>query len=147
MNCNKIKKYLDDYILGEIDTSLEIKINEHLLECAHCRQQVNEKESFFASFKESAKFIPPEQTYQKIAGSVFRPDPRKKPFLAGWSWRFAYTVAAFFAGMVLMRIADTQFNKFEEQTEIEVKYEPTYRVPFSDTVLFYTAPPKNLAKI
>ena len=33
MNCKEIKEYIFDYLLGELDTLLEIRINEHLLRC------------------------------------------------------------------------------------------------------------------
>ncbi|GAI19061.1 unnamed protein product, partial [marine sediment metagenome] len=34
-----------------------------------------------------------------------------------------------------------------ESPKAEIKYEPARKEPFSDTVQFYSAPPKNLAKI
>lgn len=147
MNCIKIKQYLDDYISGEVDSKIEIQINAHILRCHDCRKKIEEKEAVCNFFKNAQRFEPPKVLYQRIRDQVIRPVPRRNAIWPSWQMSLVYATATFFLGMVLMRTIDRRFVKVETGTKLEVKYEPTYKKTFSDTVLFHPAPPKNLARI
>lgn len=149
MNCEDIRKYIDDYILGELEPDIEIQINEHLIACVACKKNIEEKEAEINIFKKSRKFLPPKGLYSRVRSEVMPIKKEKKVSL--WLWnlskRLVYAVAVFFLGMVIMRTIDILYLKTKQKSKVEVKYETKYRVPFSDTVQFYSAPPKNLARI
>jgi anti-sigma factor RsiW len=146
MNCEEIKKYLDDYILGEIDPVIEIQISEHLAECQNCQKEIKEREVVIESLKTSEKFEPPNEVYTKIKDDILIPRKEKR-LLWGIPKRFSYAAASFVIGVILMHTADVLFLPVENAPKVEIRYEPTRKVPFSDTVQFHSAPAKNLARI
>ncbi len=147
MKCQELNEYFDDYILGEVDPALEIRINEHLPECSKCRAEVEEKERLTDYFTIKTSRQPPADAYRKIKDRIFLPGRVRKPFWASYTVRLAALSAAFVFGMILMRVADVVALRSKNEPGIETKARPYYRVPYSDTVQFYAAPAKNLAKI
>lgn len=146
MNCKEIRKYFDDYILGELDPSIEIQVNEHLTECSNCQKGLDEKEAVMNLLKDSRKFEPSNEAYSRI-NSKIRVPVREKKIIWGLPKSLIYATAAFIFGIAVMRTADILFFQVAESPKAEIKYEPARKEPFSDTVQFYSAPPKNLAKI
>jgi predicted anti-sigma-YlaC factor YlaD len=147
MDCAEIKKYFDDYILGEIDPEIEIQINEHLLICPNCKDEIKELENLTVIFKNDKKFSPPEAVYKRIKNQLLI---HRKPrsFTPVFAKRMLYLAASFFLGMVMMRTIDILLTEGkQERPAPEFKYETKSRLPFSDTVQFSPAPPKNLAQI
>lgn len=146
MNCKDIRKYFDDYILGELDPAIEIQVNEHLAECDNCQKELDDKETMMNLLKDSQKFKTPDEVYSRISSKIRVPIREKKNI---WVLpkSLVYTAAAFLFGIIVMRTADILFFQVTESPKAEIKYEPARKEPFSDTVQFYSAPPKNLAKI
>jgi len=146
MDCREIKKYLEDYILEELDPTIEIQINAHLAECEQCRKDSEEKQKLINAFRESHRFAPPLDTYKRIRSSIYVPRKEKR-FVWGFPKSFVFATAAFLLGIVLMRTVDVFIFSLQERQKVEVRFEPLQRAPFSDTVQFYTVPVKNLARI
>jgi predicted anti-sigma-YlaC factor YlaD len=146
MNCKEIRKYFDDYILGELDPVIEIQVNEHLAECNNCQKELDDKETVMNFLKDSRKFEPSNEIYNRISSKI-RVPVREKKNIWVLPKSLVYTAAAFLFGIIVMRTADILFFQVEESPKVEIKYEPARKEPFSDTVQFYSAPPKNLAKI
>jgi len=147
MTCEELREFFDDYILGELDEAVEIRISEHLLECGSCRREVEERESLFVDFRNIPKLIPPESANRKIRNTVLTPTGEKKPFYRHWIAKTAYMAAAFLVGMVLMRGVDVVSLRAREKPAAETRIRPSYRIPYADTIKFYSAPAKNLARI
>ncbi len=147
MKCQELNEYFDDYILGEADPALEIRINEHLLECHQCRQVLEVRERLLADFRRASVGPPPESAWRAVRRAIGAGRHERKPFYARWFFQAVYVAAAFLAGMVLMRTADVISLRAREKPVEETRIRPPYRVPYSDTVQFYAAPAKNLAKI
>ncbi len=146
MDCKEIKEYFDDYILGELDPTIEIQIHGHLEECRKCQKNIEEREMFINQFRDSHKFRPSENAYRRIRSTILVPEKEKRLVWA-LPKKFVYAAAAFLLGIVLMRAIDVLIFPIEERPKAEVKYEPLRKEPYSDTVQFYFVPAKNLAKI
>ncbi len=146
MECKETQKYFDDFILGELDPRIEIKINEHLTECKRCKKEFKKIESVITIMKRSKKFEPSTETYRRISSRITLPRKERR-LVWGIPKSFVYAVAAFLLGIVVMRAIDVQIFSMQERPKIEVKYEPLRKEPFSDTVQFYAVPVKNLVKI
>ncbi len=146
MDCKEIQKYFDDYILDELDSVIEIQVNEHLTECDNCQKELGEKEAVMNLLKDSQKFEPSNEVYNRISSKIRVPVKEKK-IIWGLPKSLIYATAAFIFGIVVMRTADILFFPIEEPPKAEIKYAPVRKEPFSDTVQFYSVPVKNLAKI
>ena len=147
MKCEDIKDCFDDFVLGEVDPAMEIAINEHLLECPACRQELGEREALFADLRRTTACPPPERAWHEVRRSVQTLSRDRKPRFVRWFAPIVYVATAFLTGMVLMRAADVITFRAREKPAMETGNRPSYRVPYSDTVQFYAAPAKNLAKI
>lgn len=146
MDCREIRRYLEDYIVGELDPTTEIQINEHLAECQQCSKDYEERGKLVNTFRESHRFAAPRDAYKRIQRDI---SVSKKEKRSVWIFpkSFVFATAAFLLGIVLMRTIDVFVLSLEERQKVEVRYEPLQREPFTDTVQFYTVPVKNLARI
>lgn len=147
MSCEEIRELIDDYILGEVDPAQEIRINEHVLSCAQCRKELEGREAGIGYFAAVPKAVVSDGVYRTIQSRLFPPRRGKRPFFASLAGRLVFVSAAFLVGMVLMRTVDVVSFRVKEKPAIETKARPYYRIPFADTIKFYSAPAKNLARI
>jgi predicted anti-sigma-YlaC factor YlaD len=147
MKCQEFRDHFDDYILGEVEPAIEIRINEHLLECDACRRDIEERETLYKDFRDIPKAGPPGSAFFRVKKSIRQPTRAKKPFYARWSLRTAALAATFILGMVLMRGVDVVSLRNREKPTMETGIRPYYRIPYADTIKFYSAPAKNLARI
>lgn len=146
MKCREIKTLFDDYILGELSPEFEIQINEHLSECKSCKKELQEKEVAIIAIKKSTVFEPSSESFRRIRKELPVPErPRNSIWL--FPKQFVYALAAFLFGLVLMRSVDVLMFRQKEVPQAEIKYKTHHREPFVDTVEFYHAPAKNLARI
>jgi len=146
MKCKEICDLLDEYILGELDPESEIQINEHLSECQSCKDELCEKEATVTAIKKVTRFDPSAEVLKRIRRSLPR-QGKGQPFLWLFPKRFIYALAAFLFGIVLMRSVDILIFEQKEAPQAEIKFETRHQEPFVDTVEFYHAPAKNVAKI
>ena len=65
MKCKEMQKHLDDYILGELDSVVEIQMNEHLAECKKCQKILEEKEAAMNVFRNTQRFEPAAGTSRR----------------------------------------------------------------------------------
>jgi anti-sigma factor RsiW len=146
MKCKEICDLLDEYILGELDPEIEIQMNEHLSACQSCKAKMYEKEATITALRKVTTFNPSAQALRRIRRSLIG-QGRKQPFLWRFPKRFVYALAAFLFGIVLMRSVDILIFKQKQAPKAELKFETRHQEPFVDTVEFYHAPAKNVAKI
>ena len=145
-HCKEIKKYFDDYILGELDSDTEIQMNEHMSECKECAEELAKREAAFNIVRNSARFEPSAETFRRIKRQIFVQRKQWRLFRV-FPKSVVYAAAAFLLGVVLMRSVDVFIFRQKEVPQAEIKYETHHREPFVDTVEFYHAPAKNLARI
>lgn len=144
MKCADITGYLYDFVLEELDPDIEIRIHEHLTECTACRAAVQEIEKFTAALQDQTRFTPGSDVYRRVRRALPR-KARQKLF----SWlpvSVGYALAAFLLGAVVMRAADFFIKGDEKTAEQKIQYEPLRKMPYADTVEFYTVPVENLAR-
>ena len=146
MNCSEIKEYLLDHILEELDPELQIQINEHLAVCGQCRTEAAATERLVDGFAASARFEPVPDVYRDIAGRIGKKQPSRAK-LFGIPRSFVFALGAFMLGIIVTRSVDTIVRNRTEPSGIEVRQELPRKVPFSDTVEFYSVPAKHLARI
>jgi predicted anti-sigma-YlaC factor YlaD len=145
MKCANAQKFLDDFLLGELDPETEMQINEHLNECNVCREALRTREDFMKEFKIGTAHEPAQTIYPQIKKRIVRSVYHRRYW---WIFprQFVYTLGAFILGIVIMRIADVISQKKPESLQVEIYRVPVYQEPFADTVQFYTAPAKHLAR-
>ena len=144
MKCIDIKPYLFDFVVGELDPDIEIQVHEHLGDCSSCRSFVEELEAVTSPLKISTRFEPAPGVYRRVRTVL----PRKRPRRV-FSWlpvSAGYALAAFLLGAAITHTADTIALRSERAVEREIQYEPPGRMPYADTVEFYTVPVKNLVR-
>ncbi|MGB3340242.1 MAG: zf-HC2 domain-containing protein [bacterium] len=146
MKCKEICNLLDDYILGELTSELEIQINEHISECRLCKKELREKEAAIIAIKKSTVFEPSSDSFRRIK-KVLPVSEKSRNSIWFFPKRFVYALAAFLFGLVLMRSVDILIFRQKEIPQAEIKFETHHQEPFVDTVEFYHAPAKNVAKI
>jgi anti-sigma factor RsiW len=144
MNCDRIKKYVDDYFLDELDQAVEMKVSEHLTKCPQCQKEFEKKEALINRLKDSLKLQPSQGVYKRIRTIVKNDCVREKIKWWGLPRQFVYAAAAFLLGVVLMRAIDTIISETEQHPQVEMRYEVPEK---ADTVQFYSAPPKHLARM
>jgi hypothetical protein len=146
MKCEERRKYFDDYILGELDPTIEIQINEHVLVCKDCQKEIEDREKTIVLFKGLRRFAPSNRVYKRIRNKIYVPR-KEKNLLWGLPRSLIHMAAAFLFGLVLMRSIDFIFLETKESPKIETKQEHMRKSPFSDTVQFYSAPAEHLVRI
>ncbi|KPL12849.1 hypothetical protein AMJ74_06030 [candidate division WOR_3 bacterium SM1_77] len=146
MKCSEMKNYLIDYVLEELDSELQIQVNEHLAICKKCRGEILQTEAVIDSFKDSARFKPTPGVYGKISEQIRVAKP-ERPRIFGMPRSLVFALGAFLFGIVVTRSIDAIIVNVREPSSIEVRQEAPRKVPFSDTVEFYSVPAKNLARI
>ena len=146
MKCKEIIGLLDDYILGELTPEIEMQINGHLDECRSCNNELQKREAELALIKHATIFKPDNEAFRRIKRILPNRD-RSAASVLSLPKRFIYAFAAFILGIVLMRSLDILFFTRKEIPQAEIKYETRHHEPFVDTVEFYYAPAKNVAKI
>ena len=146
MKCREIKTLFDDCILGELAPDTEMQMNEHMSECKECAEELAKREAVFNIVRSSAIFDPSAETFRRIKRRIFVQRKQSRLFRI-FPKSVVYAATAFLLGVVLMRSLDVLFLKPEQSPRVETKYETHHREPFVDTVEFYHAPAKNLARI
>lgn len=146
MTCIETRKHLLDHILEELSPELQIQVNEHLITCAECRNESGEIEKTVSAFKNSVTLKPSPEIFSRIGIHV----PLKKrgsPRFFGVPRSLVYAFGAFVLGAIVTRSMDTFVTGNKQPVQIEVREERLREAPFSDTVEFYAAPARNLARI
>ncbi|UCD19861.1 MAG: zf-HC2 domain-containing protein [candidate division WOR-3 bacterium] len=147
MKCSELERHLPDHILEELPPELQIQINEHLATCAKCRAESARIETTVSAFKNSVIISPSPEIFARVREQV----PLKKvggARLFGVPKSLVYAFGAFLVGVIITRSVDEIFVTGNKQpVQIEVREEKLREVPYSDTVEFYAAPARNLARI
>lgn len=66
MNCQKAQYLIQEYLENEINFSEQTQLARHLLECAECREEMNQMEQADAYFSSQPLFSPPESLQENI---------------------------------------------------------------------------------
>jgi hypothetical protein len=90
-------------------------------------------------------FEPPASAFKRVQDTITVPR-RDRRFLWIFPKQIVYTFGAFLLGIIIMRFVDAVFLNRTEEPQVEIYRVPAYREPSADTVQFYTAPAKHLAR-
>lgn len=66
MKCLTAKKWISEYIDGDLDNAKMAKLDEHCARCADCRKLLADLQTISAGAKELDALSPPESTWGKI---------------------------------------------------------------------------------
>jgi anti-sigma factor RsiW len=66
MKCLTAKKWISEYIDGDLDAAKKVKLDEHCAQCADCQKLLEDFQTISSSAKELDTFSPPESTWSKI---------------------------------------------------------------------------------
>jgi anti-sigma factor RsiW len=66
MKCLTEKKWISEYIDGELDAAKKTQLNEHCAQCADCKKLLKDFQTISSGAKELDSFSPPENTWGKI---------------------------------------------------------------------------------
>jgi hypothetical protein len=70
MNCQKAQYLIQEYLEKELDTSKRIELTQHLLECAECREEMNQMERADTYFSRQPWLSPPESLRESIMAEL-----------------------------------------------------------------------------
>ncbi len=66
MKCLTAKKWISEYIDGDLDAAKKAKLDQHCAQCADCQKLFVDFQTISSSAKELDTFPPPESTWGKI---------------------------------------------------------------------------------
>ena len=75
MNCQKAQYLTQEYLEEELDTERRIELAQHLLECARCREEMNQMERADAYFSRQQWLSPPESLRENIMAKLSLAQP------------------------------------------------------------------------
>ncbi len=70
--CNSIQVLLGELLLDTISDSDRAKVQEHLLNCAECRVELEELRAFYAVLEEYPVPVPDPAFSKRVTATVFR---------------------------------------------------------------------------
>ena len=70
MDCQKAQYLIQEYLEKELDTSKRIELAQHLLECAECREEMNQMEQADTYFSRQPWLSPPESLRENIMAEL-----------------------------------------------------------------------------
>jgi len=96
MNCDDAKGFLDAYLDGELELSLQLELEQHLSGCAECQAVLKERREFRAFFSAAAPsfMAPPELRDKVLAITREEPTPAKPKVRQFPLWRRPWLYAA-----------------------------------------------------
>jgi hypothetical protein len=66
MKCLTAKKWISEFIDGELDAAKKAQLDEHCAHCADCQKLLDDFQTISSSAKELDTFSPPESTWNRI---------------------------------------------------------------------------------
>jgi anti-sigma factor RsiW len=146
MDCKTIREQLPDYLLGELDPKKELRVSEHLIDCASCKREVQELEKLLGAMKDERSSQPQRDVYERIRLTTGM--RRTVPLLSilHKPIRCYHAVAALVLGIILASLSNTLLEKRAHLSgKIKPAHETIYESPASeDSITFYTAPSRQL---
>jgi predicted anti-sigma-YlaC factor YlaD len=99
MKCLTAKKWISEYIDGDLDATKKTQLDEHCARCADCRKLLEDFQTISRSAKELDTFFPPESTWSKIQEKMTTDEQeilRLAPQKQGWFSlpRLSYVLSA-----------------------------------------------------
>jgi len=70
MDCQKAQYLIQEYLEKELDTDKRVELAQHLLECAECREEMNQMERADAHFSRQPRLSPPESLRENIMAEL-----------------------------------------------------------------------------
>ncbi len=128
MKCEKVAEIEDSYLLGELEGSKMNQIEQHLKECASCRQRIHGYEELLGQmFKSVAPLEPPSDIRDAVIAHANQTAKKEKsnrnlwPFRSGFAPVLGAGIAAYslallaFSVILFLQVQD--LNKQQEQSQ------------------------------
>jgi predicted anti-sigma-YlaC factor YlaD len=145
MDCKTVQRQLVDYLLDELDSKLEIRISEHLVNCTACQKEAERLELLFQSIRDEEPVVPSDRVLNRIrlkTGSKAAMTPLtilQKPV------RLYHALATLILGIVLATLSNVGMKRTTAGPEtVAESYQVIRQSPVSDSITFYTAPSHRL---
>ena len=118
MKCEKVRRLLDTYLDGELDSARQLELQQHLVSCPSCESLVEERREFRAFFAADGgpKYKAPPQLEAKVVAAVRQEQARQKTPFFWQPWVYATAAAAvaavgIFLAHLLFPDIETEFSK------------------------------------
>ena len=136
MNCDLARRYLDAFVDGELEPSVEGALEEHLRNCLSCQSQTWEIREFRSQFRMHApRFKAPTQLRAKVLGMIYQAQAKRSLSLLRYVWICAPVVDVAGLGVVLLLSAPDHGKELSQQAVVEysgVSSEPPVELASSD---------------
>lgn len=93
MNCSTVERFADAVLDGELDASARIEVEQHLSQCAACRERVSFAEWMKASVQRATSVAAPAALRDRVRVALADEGAGRTALLDG-SWRSTLAVAA-----------------------------------------------------
>jgi tetratricopeptide (TPR) repeat protein len=118
MRCSHAKKFISEYIDGDLGTARKARLEDHLSQCSDCRKVLKDLKNIVTDAQRLEEPSPPDNTWQKIESRLESRQPLVTfPELPSRKWfalpGFRYTLAA--AAVVLIVIGVLTLGPFSPQ--------------------------------
>jgi len=70
VNCQTTQYLIQEYLEDELNTTKRLELSQHLLECAACREEMNQMEQADAYFSTQPLLSPPESLLESIMAEI-----------------------------------------------------------------------------
>jgi len=145
VNCKQLKEHIIDYLLGELDTMLEMRINEHLSVCENCKKEVENMETLFEKISDKKELLPHKKAFQLVKKRIKIENRFNHFSFIRRPIKLYYAIATLFLGILLTSLSFILIDKGTiQQEEIKSSYKTKYEYPTPDSITFYTAPSRRL---
>ena len=75
MRCSHAKKFISEYIDGDLAPERKARLEEHLSHCPDCRKILKDLRTIVSDAQELEEFSPPDKTWQKIESRLETKQP------------------------------------------------------------------------
>jgi len=117
MNCNDIRKLLNAYVDGELDSSGSLSVESHVQYCGSCRTNLENLRSLSSAVKNGAlRFQSPRHLKRNVQAAIRAANPGVKRSLFGWQWAGALASVVFI--VALTWFVTTQRGKSSEEAQL-----------------------------
>lgn len=120
MNCKEAVSWIHDYLDGELDIDTQLKLDEHLRDCAACREHYRQLETIEGRIRMLRMVDAPDMS-ERIMAAL--PAPQKSRTVINWLKRHPALTASVLFLVVMFSSLATLWNSNEQLTISTSEYD------------------------